>query len=278
MSGTSIECDYVACIILNELGARRQGLVNQHSTEHPARVLFETIENIPKGSLICLALSHGLDIKVGDRILTSEALRVKIYARVGTGQCKHREGQVSHLGCSSIEAQLDPSTSDFKQDDPSKRMQIQILKQLAPVLKTRPLRRLLELHDVSYTESDKLKKLRKRLKSFLYSLASGKPMSGESVEIFPKTLSFIVYGSCAEHLPDSEYTTLCLNDFDLDLLSRPRYTPCDESAGLAGEGSADNETDDGSDGSYDPMEVDEDLKSRPWLDGRRPEPPMPRDM
>ncbi|KAJ7865098.1 hypothetical protein B0H13DRAFT_1898719 [Mycena leptocephala] len=116
-------------LFFNELGARRQGLVNQHSTE--ARVLFETIENIPKGILICLALSHGLDIKVGDRILTSEALRVKIYAHVGTGQCKRREGQVSHLGCSSIDAQLDPSTSDFEQEDPSKRMEIQILKQLA---------------------------------------------------------------------------------------------------------------------------------------------------
>jgi hypothetical protein len=92
---------------LNELGAPRKGLVNQHSTEHPARVLFETIENIPKGSLISLALSHGLDIKVGDRILTPEALRVKIYAHVGAGQCKRREGEVSHLGCSSIEAQLE---------------------------------------------------------------------------------------------------------------------------------------------------------------------------
>jgi hypothetical protein len=61
------------------------------------------------------------------------------------------------------------------------------------------------------------------------------------------------------------------------LLSRPRYTPYDESAGLAGEGSADNETDDDSDGSYDPMEVDEDFKSQPWLDGCCPEPPMPRD-
>ncbi|KAJ6483559.1 hypothetical protein C8R47DRAFT_1217638 [Mycena vitilis] len=58
--------------------------------------------------------------------------------------------------------------------DPAARLQLQILRQVAPVLTVRPLRRLLDMHDVRYKDTDNLKKLRRRLSSFVDRLERGK--------------------------------------------------------------------------------------------------------
>jgi hypothetical protein len=121
---------------------------------------------------------------------------------------------------------------------------------LVPVLKIGPLRRLLDLHDVAYAETDKIKCLRRRLKTFLYQLVTGKPSSEHpagtwrgdrsrmearlsmqwpqlvpdhlkkrllanfNLGLSPRTLSFFVCGSCAERLPETESTTLLFSHLE----------------------------------------------------------------
>ncbi|KAJ7676613.1 hypothetical protein DFH06DRAFT_1428225 [Mycena polygramma] len=303
---------------LNELGKRRAAIISQHAASNPILALFEKLDTLPKGTLVSVAQSHGLD----PRTLNRENLLVNIWNHIGTGKCYRDEGQQSHLACSAA-SELDTDEDGWDHADPSVRIQIQILRQLGPILRTAPLRRLLELHNVSYVESDKVKVLRKRLKKFLYGLYTGKPSTEHGVgtrraqyaraearlreqwpQVIPdhlkrkllanfrfetstQALSTFVCGSCAERVPDAQYSTLCLKDFDLDLLSKPRYVPAaaadashpprapsyDDDEEL---GSQDSDSEH-SDGSYDPMDVDENFEPRVWLDGRCPQPPMPRD-
>ncbi|KAJ6592023.1 hypothetical protein DFH09DRAFT_1305949 [Mycena vulgaris] len=55
-----------------------------------------------------------------------------------------------------------------------------ILRQVCPILNLRPLRRLLDLHDVPYSEDDTLKKLRFRPKAFLKRLKASKYPPGSA--------------------------------------------------------------------------------------------------
>ncbi|KAJ6480460.1 hypothetical protein C8R47DRAFT_1284796 [Mycena vitilis] len=155
---------------LNELGRRRLAIVSQHAAANPVLALCEKLNVLPKGTLVSVTQSHGLNTQSFNR----EQLLVQIWDHIGKGKCYKEEAQQSHLACSSVSSELD-TDDDWDHADPSVRIQIQILRQLGPILKTAALRRLLELHDVSYVESDKVKVLRKRLKKFLYSLHTGKP-------------------------------------------------------------------------------------------------------
>ncbi|KAJ6538215.1 hypothetical protein DFH09DRAFT_1090805 [Mycena vulgaris] len=54
---------------------------------------------------------------------------------------------------------------------------------VCPLLNLKPLRRLLELHNVPYVESDNVKRLRAQLKGFLTRLKNGKqPVDGRQSE------------------------------------------------------------------------------------------------
>ena len=53
-------------------------------------------------------------------------------------------------------------------------MQIHILRQVAPLLSLKPMRRLSKIHDVVYLETDRSKQLRRRLLDFLTPLERGK--------------------------------------------------------------------------------------------------------
>ncbi|KAJ7919212.1 hypothetical protein B0H13DRAFT_2431842 [Mycena leptocephala] len=227
---------------LTEIGLRRSTIIEIHASANPAHVLFEYVLKLPEGSLVSLAQSHGLNLCKPDSktLLNLADLRTIIWQHLGTGQCTHMESHASYLGCSSVSSQLSAGSTLFEdRDDPPARMQVDILNQLGPVLKIRPLRRLLDLHDVAYAESDKAKKLRQKLKSLFYQLVTGKPSS--------------------KHPPGTK---------------RGDGARAEEnSAHSAGEDSDDSQ----SDASYDPMEVDEEYKPRPWLDDRCLEPPMPRD-
>ncbi|KAJ6452695.1 hypothetical protein C8R47DRAFT_1083685 [Mycena vitilis] len=156
---------------LNDIGRRHLGLISQHSASNPVLALFEQLDKLSKGSLVSVAQSHGINPS-GKR----ETLRSAIFKHVGTGLCYKDEAQQSHLACASTTSQL---TTDYHDEwdhtNPSVRVQIQILKQLSPILKVPSLRRLLGLHDISYVESDKIKVLRKRLKKIIYALHTGKP-------------------------------------------------------------------------------------------------------
>ncbi|KAJ7240296.1 hypothetical protein C8J57DRAFT_1527738 [Mycena rebaudengoi] len=71
-------------------------------------------------------------------------------------------------------SQFDIQPSPGSSEDPSTRLQLYILRQVAPTLKLRPLRRLLDMHDVSYSDKENVKKLRRKLQSFMRRLERGK--------------------------------------------------------------------------------------------------------
>lgn len=120
------------------------------------------------------------------------------------------------------------------------------------------MRRLLDLHDVSYVESDKVRKLRGHLKAFLTRVKNGKRADGTlptgsakksraresdrlraewpqlvsdtlkhklldrfGLRISSETLRTFTCGSCSEKCPLSVGTTIRLADFKWDLLKRP---------------------------------------------------------
>ncbi|KAJ6524075.1 hypothetical protein DFH09DRAFT_1096235 [Mycena vulgaris] len=139
--------DLAKCLdLMSESGKRRRRIVSEHSNVHTARVLFEQIETLPKGSLLTVIRFHGLDLISG--VITP----VTHY--------------VPQSGNMLVLFNFGPGGGI---EDPSIRMQVRILRQLGPVLKTNPLRRLLELHNVPYIESDNCK----RLRTFLDRLETG---------------------------------------------------------------------------------------------------------
>ncbi|KAJ7908622.1 hypothetical protein B0H13DRAFT_2331271 [Mycena leptocephala] len=136
-------------LISSSMGLPR-AVVDQHSAANPALAVLDNVDKLPKGSLISLAQSHGLSVHKKDSfvLLNLAQLRRVVWEHLGAGECTRKESYASYLGCSSVASQLcDPSESLEGQDDPSVRMQVAILKNLVPILKIGPLRRLLDLHD-----------------------------------------------------------------------------------------------------------------------------------
>ncbi|KAJ7677201.1 hypothetical protein B0H17DRAFT_1139842 [Mycena rosella] len=165
---------------LSALSDRHNTLSSTHSNRNPSVSVFNDLENLPRGSLLALVLSHAL--KTDPRHATRDSLKNEIALHLSSGRCLHREGLSSHLSCASIISQFDSGRLDETCDDPSTARQINILHQISPLLNLKPLRRLLELHDVSYMESDKSKKLRSRLKAYLKRLMMGKRPDRSLVE------------------------------------------------------------------------------------------------
>jgi hypothetical protein len=168
------------------------------------------------------------------------------------------------------------------------------MRQIVPILTLRPLRRLLDMHDVSYSETDKIKKLRQRLRSFMSQLERGKSEEEEllltgsarmarrgehkrlraewpqvipdhlkrqlvsefNLQISAESLATFACGCCNELRPITEKASIPLDEIDIDLLKRPDH--------VQPESDSDIEVDDV---ERDPHE--------PWLDDRCPEPPMP---
>ncbi|KAJ7512241.1 hypothetical protein B0H11DRAFT_2214041 [Mycena galericulata] len=245
---------------LTQLSAHRSSIVAHHSGVHPASDLFSRLEYLPKGSLISVAQAHGVTIDADTKV-TLDSLRRAIWKHLGTGACTSREGYTSHLACSSLETQMQAFNDDPDDGlDASTRLQIHIIRQISPLLQRKALRRLLELHNVSYVESDKAKQLRKHLKFFLRRLECGKrTLEGQrtrrsawsdqtarireqwpqvvpdhlkrkiianfNVQISSTTQATYVCGCCAERCPDNTRSFLLLDDFDLELIARPRYSP-----------------------------------------------------
>ncbi|KAJ7441388.1 hypothetical protein B0H11DRAFT_1932993 [Mycena galericulata] len=109
--------------------------------------------------------------------ISRESLKVSITQHLGTGACLANESSSSHLACSSLLSQFELGThhqEEYDCDDPNKVLQIRLLTQVCPILNLKPLRRLLELHDISYVESDKKRQLRRRLGTYLHQLKFGK--------------------------------------------------------------------------------------------------------
>ncbi|KAJ6565617.1 hypothetical protein DFH09DRAFT_1081768 [Mycena vulgaris] len=172
---------------------------------------------------------------------------------------------VFHLSLCSTKSKICPAFAGDRPNDNSENsstaLQIHIL--------TQPLRRLLELHDVPYVESDNVKRLHSRLKGFLTRLKNGKqPVDGRRSEngktqrsrknerlraewpqlvpdhlkrrlldnfglrISSSKLSTFTCGSYAVAYPATEKKLLTMSDFQFNLLRRPdriREPDADES-------------------------------------------------
>jgi hypothetical protein len=78
-----------------------------------------------------------------------------------------------------------------------------------------------------------------------------------NLEISASNLATFACGSCNELCPVTDKRSIGLEEFDLDLLSRPDHVSSNDS---------DMDVDSGD---------DQDTRAEPWLDPRYPEPPMP---
>jgi hypothetical protein len=154
------------------LDQKRTRLVEEQASKSPLDVLFNRLENLPKGTLVAIAQAHGIRFA---KTPSASEVKSTLMHHISTGFCSSREGHSSYLGCSSVSQEFDPYTAEpGTAGDPATMLQIHIIQQIAPVLNIRSLRRLLDLHDVSYKSSDPIKKLRLRLKGFLQRLIRGK--------------------------------------------------------------------------------------------------------
>ncbi|KAJ7864716.1 hypothetical protein B0H13DRAFT_1898962 [Mycena leptocephala] len=276
------------------LDSRRTNLVSQHAKLYPARVIFSNLDSLPKGTLTSLALSHGLSLTDNPN---RDDLRTLIVSHIAMGCCTPCEDALPLLACSSMTSQLDSEPQPSSPDDASERLQIYIMRQVAPILSAKPLKRLLDMHDIKYPETAKLKKLRNCLYSFLDRLDRGKfavddiSLSGTArrarrrelkrlraewpqvvpdhlkrrlirdfnLEISASNLATFACSSCNKLCPVTNKQSIGLEEFDLDLLSRPDHVSSNDS---------DMDVDSGD---------DQDTRAEPWfkLDSRYPEPPMP---
>ncbi|KAJ7934430.1 hypothetical protein B0H13DRAFT_2305858 [Mycena leptocephala] len=269
-------------------------LLTDHVNIYPAKDLFSDLEILPKGTLITLALAHGLTVPDDANCTT---LRNSIATHIGMGLCTLRDSAFAAIACSSIIAQPDTLIAPETVDDPATRLQLYIMHQIAPVLTSRALRRLLDMHGVRYATTDKTSKLRRHLLSFLHrldrrkgadvditSLGSEriarrqelKRLRTEWPQVVPDhlkrklvrnfnlgisgaNLATFACGSCNELCPITEKNTLSFEDFDLDVLRRPDHLD-------TGESDMDVDSD---------QQSSPDSRTEPWLDSRYPEPPMP---
>lgn len=85
------------------LHSRRNSLVSQHAVTYPARLVFSDLDSLPKGTLIAVALAHGLTVSEDD---SREAMRTRIATHIAMGSCTQREAATPSLACSSIRPNL----------------------------------------------------------------------------------------------------------------------------------------------------------------------------
>jgi L,D-peptidoglycan transpeptidase YkuD (ErfK/YbiS/YcfS/YnhG family) len=121
---------------MRQLDIRRRALLSHHALSNTARTLLSDLDLIPKGTLVSTAHAHGIDVPT---TATSSILRDQIAAHLGTGACTSREGYASPIGCTSMTSQFDVQPSPSSLEDPSTRLQLYIMRQVAPTLKLCPL-------------------------------------------------------------------------------------------------------------------------------------------
>ncbi|KAJ7506093.1 hypothetical protein B0H11DRAFT_1904002 [Mycena galericulata] len=292
------------------MGSKRRQILADHSSQNPSTEIFSNMELLSRGSLLALARSHGI-VDLG-KTVTKEAIKVLITKHIATGACSSNESSVSHIACSSLLSQLQNAGlgEEYDCEDPNKLLQIQLLSQLCPILHLKALRRLLELHDISYVESDKKRHLRRLLNRYLHQLKSGKLPENEphstnlggkqrrareraqlqaawpqvvpdglkqkllkmfNFEISAANLAAFVCGSCAEVCAVKLRTLLDFDEFELDLLKRPDHS-CSSQNDTAMDIDLEGTRAD------TPSDNEDELfaKRTPyWLHPHCPEPPMP---
>jgi hypothetical protein len=85
--------------LLQHLNQLQKVLLADHVAIYPAKDLFSDLDIFPKGTLITLALAHGLTVL--DHV-NSITLRNSIATHIGMGLCTLRESAFTAIACSSM--------------------------------------------------------------------------------------------------------------------------------------------------------------------------------
>jgi hypothetical protein len=148
---------------LRQLDLHRRALLTGHALTNTALSLLTRLKLLHKGTLISLAHSHCIRIPPDAK---RDFIQGQIAIHVGTGACTSREGYSSPITCPSIKSRFNTQPSPSSSEDPSMLLQSHIMREIAPILALRPLRRLLDMHDVSYSQKDKVKELGTKLRKY----------------------------------------------------------------------------------------------------------------
>jgi hypothetical protein len=150
-----------------------RGLISNRSSVSMESALVD-MEGLPKASLISNAAHHGISLSDG---VKRDDIQNLIMKHITQGNCLQKSDSASFDGCSRVRdaiyesEDMLPSTSDYSLND----LQVRILSS-RPVksLTLRPLRRILQLHGVSFPPDARLSRLRRELRKFITRLRKGK--------------------------------------------------------------------------------------------------------
>ncbi|KAJ6537511.1 hypothetical protein DFH09DRAFT_1090868 [Mycena vulgaris] len=203
--GTAFGLSPAACgsrlRIFASLSDRRASVLAAHSDRVPSLSVFNQLEDLPKGTLLALARSHGLGIDPRPGRSSRDILKDAIMLHLSSGQCLRREGLVSHLSCASLVSQFAGDRLQDQSEDSSTVLQLHILRQSYMMPLT--LNRIMLV-------PESLK--RRLLDNFGLRISSSK-------------LSTFTCGSCAAAYPITEKKLLIMSDFQFNLLRRPNRVP-----------------------------------------------------
>lgn len=229
-------------------------------TSHCASADLELkdIEILSRPSLFALASRHQIPISRESR---TDNVRSLIMKHITKGRCLQKPSLTIPEGCSNVADNIklyddsDIPLSDMSSID----RQIAVLSSLVKSLSLRPLRRLLQMHDVPYAQDAGRAKLRRELKKFITRLRKGKRseirrnqdatqytellnkkktvcdewprlvpknLKDKIIRLFneqtsKKVLSSFTCASCAENCVNKDKCEVPSDQIDLNLLSRP---------------------------------------------------------
>jgi hypothetical protein len=90
--------------LMQRLDQLRKVLPADHVRIYPAKILFSDLDSLPRGTLISLALMHGLSVQDN---ATRNSLRASIAEHISMGSSTLRETAYKSISCSSIVARSD---------------------------------------------------------------------------------------------------------------------------------------------------------------------------
>lgn len=207
------------------------------------------LEKYSKLEMQALAIQHSLEIPPDARI---NVLRDMVVEHLATGKCVPENGSVAPAGCrTAINGFMDVDDVDEGADELRLKLQIQLLSSVVSTIKAKPLKRLLQLHDIPFDSDIPLRRLRKLLRDYIRALIKGKQVAGKRAvdegrkvlhDAWPtvvpedlkdkilhnfrkrtskEELSSFTCASCAEKCLNRESRSLLLNEIDRNVLTRP---------------------------------------------------------
>jgi len=132
--------------------------------------ILMAVENLTKDSLISLAQVHSITFPLK---CTVAHLRDIISNHLSCGLCASGSSDACIEIAEKFSANGDLKNNEIDQTNMLSNLEIQALSLVLRRVKLRPIRRILDLRNISYSHADGLSKLRKQLKTFITGLKRG---------------------------------------------------------------------------------------------------------